>query len=305
MEIQQLLGFIAVAQSSSFSKAAQRTLRTQPAVSLQIRALEEEFKTRLFDRLGPHKVTLTDDGKLFYDLVEPIVRDIRLIDERFKEARNTLDNFNVSVASHNSAMMYLLPQVVKTFRVKYQNAKLTIVNRSREDILSMVRNDEAQIGITSITKPQAWADYKILGKFRRVLICRKDHALKNIKKITLEEISKYPLILPQVGSNTRMAIDGVFSEKGLSYQLALEVRGREAVKEFVEMGLGVSILSEYYLSRENRRNLIVKDVSTHFGFSETGLLVRKGRYLNHAARSFMALVFKEMRKNQNVAELGG
>jgi DNA-binding transcriptional LysR family regulator len=68
------------------------------------------------------------------------------------------------------------------------------------------------------------------------------------------------------------------------------------VKEFVEMGMGASIMSEYYLYRENRRDLIVKDVSTHFGFSETGLLVRKGRYLNHAARSFMALVFKEMRK---------
>jgi DNA-binding transcriptional LysR family regulator len=293
MEIQQLLGFMSVAKSGSFSQAAKRTFRTQSAVSQQIHALEEEFKTTLFDRLGSHKVTLTDDGKLFYDLVNPIVSDIQLIGERFNEARNMLDNFSVIVASHNSAIQYLLPQVVKTFTKKYQKTKLTIINRSRDDILSLVRNDEAQIGITSITKPPAWADYKILGKFRRVLICKKDHPLKGSKKITLEAIAKYPLILPEIGSNTRMAIDRAFSETGIPYQLALEVRGREAVTKFVEMGLGVSILSEYYLSRENRHNLIVKDVSTYFGFSETGLLVRKGRHLNHAAKSFMALVIKE------------
>lgn len=297
MEIQQLLGFIAVAKNGSFSQAAKSTFRTQSAVSQQINALEKEFKTRLFDRLGQQKVTLTDEGKLFYDLVDPVVRDIRFIKERFQDARNMIDNFQVSVASHNSAIQYLLPQVVKTFTEKYKTTKLSIVNRSRDDILSLVRNDEVQIGITSIPKPPAWADYKMIGKFGRVLICRKDHPLKSIKKITLEEIAKYPLLLPDIGSNTRKVIDNVFNEKGITYQLALEVRGREAVNKFVEIGLGVSILSEYYPIRENRHNLIAKDVSTLFGFSETGLLVRKGRYLNHAAKRFIEIVRDEVKNN--------
>ena len=296
MEIQQLLGFFAVAKSGSFSQAAKSTFRTQSAVSQQINALEKEFKTRLFDRLGQQKVTLTDEGRLFYVLADPIVRDIQGINERFQEARNTPDNFQVSVASHNSAIQYLLPHVVKAFTDKYKTTKLTIVHRNRDDILSLVRNDEFQIGITPITKPPAWADYTMLGKYGRVLICRNDHPLKNSKKITLEEIAKYPLLLPDIVSDTRKAIDKAFNEKGITYQLALEVRGREAVNKFVEMGMGVSIMSDYYPTRKNRQNLIAKDVSALFGFSETGLLVRKGRHLNQAAKSFIELVIKEAGK---------
>lgn len=296
MEIQQLLGFFAVAKSGSFSQAAKSTFRTQSAVSQQINALEKEFKTRLFDRLGQQKVTLTDEGRLFYVLAEPIVRNIQGINERFQEARNTPDNFQVSVASHNSAIQYLLPHVVKAFTDKYKTTKLTIVHRNRDDILSLVRNDEFQIGITPIIRPPAWADYTMLGKYGRVLICRNDHPLKNSRKITLEEIAKYPLLLPDIASDTRKAIDKAFNEKGITYQLALEVRGREAVNKFVEMGMGVSIMSDYYPTRENRQNLIAMDVSTLFGFSETGLLVRKGRHLNQAAKSFIELVIKEAEK---------
>jgi DNA-binding transcriptional LysR family regulator len=298
MEIQQLLGFIAVAQTGSFSHAAERTHRTQPAISLQIRALEEEFETRFFDRIGSQKVTLTDDGRLLYELVEPVVNDIRNLGERFNEARNQLDSFIVKVASHNSAILYLLPQVVKSFMERYDKAKLSILSRPREMILSMVKNDEAQIGITSIIKPPIWADYETLGRFKRVLICQKGHPLEKAKKITLQEIAKYPLILPPLGSNTRMAIDQAFSNQEISYELVLEVMGREAVKNFVETGLGVTIINEYYLTKENRHRLIVKDVSEFFGYSESGLLVRKGKYLNRAAKHFIELVRREVKRKE-------
>jgi len=296
MEIQQLVGFISVAKNGSFSQAAQKTFRSQPAISLQIKALEDELNTRLFERFGPHKVVLTDDGKLLYDLVEPVVGDILQLGERFNEARNQLDKFQVTIASHNSAILYLLPRVVNDFKTQYPNARLSIVNRRREDILAMVKNDEVQIGITSISNPPTWANYEVLGQYQRVLVCPKDHPLKMIKKITLQEIAKYPLILPPIGSKTRDTIDQAFKEKGISYELALEVLGREGVKNFIEMGLGVSILSKYYLTGENSRNLIVKDVSAYFGYSEAGMLVRKGRHLNRAANHFIELVRREAKK---------
>jgi DNA-binding transcriptional LysR family regulator len=294
MEIQQIIGFIAVAQNMSFSAAAERTHRTQPAVSLQIHALEEEFHTKLFDRLGPQKVILTEEGKLLYEIVTPILSSIKDIDERFNEARNKLDHFNVIVASHNAAVLNLLPPVVKTFTKQFPGAKLTVINRQRENIFSMVKNDEAHVGITSITKPPTWANYEMLGRFRRVLICRRDHPISKLKGITMKTISKFPLIVPPVGSNTRQAIDKAFAKGNISYELAMEIMGHEAVRSFVEMGIGISIYSEYYLSKENRRKLIVKDVSKYFGTSESGLLTRKGRYLNHGARYLMELVRKEI-----------
>ncbi len=85
-------------------------------------------------------------------------------------------------------------------------------------------------------------------------------------------------------------------KKGLSYELALEVMGREAVQSFVGLGPGVSILSEYYLSKENRRSPIIKDVSEHFGHGEPRLVARKGRHLNQAAMHFIDLVRKEVKR---------
>ena len=301
MEIQQLLGFIAVAKSGSFSQAAASTFRTQSAVSQQIHALEKEFQTRLFDRLAQQKVTLTDEGRLFFELVNPIVRDIQFVDEKFKEARNIPDNFQVSVASHNSAMLYLLPQVVKAFNKQYPRTRLSIINRSRNDILALVKNDDVQVCITSLQNPPSWADYQLLGRFRRVLVCRKDHPLKNRSKITLEEIAQYPLILPPIGSDTRKKVDDTFVDKGISYNLALEVSGREAVKSFIQTGIGISIMSEYYIRSEQRNAFIVKDCSQYFGFSATGILIRKGRFLNKATKLFIELVRDEVKNIFNPA----
>lgn len=293
MEIQQLLGFIAVAETSSFSQAAQRTLRTQPAVSLQIKALEEEFKARLFDRIGAQRVTMTNEGELLYELLKPIAGDIQQLNERFDEARNRLDRFQVSVASSNSAILYLMPLAVREFTRQYPKARLSIVNRRREDILAMVKNDEAQIGVTSISSIPAWADYDILGSFKRVLVFGKDHPLKKLNKVTLQDISRYPLILPPPGSRTRQTIDKVFAEKGLSYELALELLGRDAVKEFIKTGLGISIMSEYYMTAESQQDMVMKDVSRYFGFSELGIVTRKGRHLNRAAVHFIRLLHSE------------
>ena len=183
---------------------------------------------------------------------------------------------------------------MKTFTKQFPKAKLTVINRQRENIFSMVKNDEAHVGITSITKPPVWANYEMLGRFRRVLICRMDHPISKLKRITLKTISKFPLIVPPINSYTRQAIDKAFAKEDISYELAVEVMGSEAVKSYVEMGIGISIFSEYYLPKENRGNLIVMDVSEHFGTSESGLLTRKGRYLNHGARYLMELVRKEI-----------
>lgn len=293
MEIQQLLGFIAVAETGSFSQAAQKTLRTQPAVSLQIKALEEEFRARLFDRLGAQRVIMTDEGELLYGFLKPIVGEIQQLNERFDEARNRLDRFQVHVASNNSAIMYLMPSVVKEFMKKCPKARLSIVNRRREDILAMVKNDEAQIGVSSISSRPAWAEYDVLGRFKRVLVFGKDHPLKKLRKIALQDISKYPLILPPPGSRTRQAIEQTFADNGLAYELALELLGREAVKGFIKTGLGISIMNEYFMTAETRQSMVLKDVSEYFGFSELGIITRRGRHLNRAATHFISLLHSE------------
>ena len=290
MEIQQLTGFIAVAKTGSFSKAADKTFRTQPAISLQVRSLEDELKVKLFDRLGPRKITLTEQGKIFFDLASPLLEDIDTLTSRFNEACGKKQKGLLRIATHTSVMVYLLPEVIKQFKKKFPECELQILNRSKKDIISMIKDGDADIGICSLSSVPRIIDYKVFAKFDRVLITPKKHPLSKKTRIRINDIAKYPLILPPEGSNTRSIIDEKFKENSLEYRIAMEITGRQAIKVYVGMDLGISILNDFYLTKEDRKNLFTKNVSSIFTRSERGTLTRKNRYLSKPVKEFIKIV---------------
>ena len=290
MEIQQLIGFTAVARSGSFSKAAEKTFRSQPAISLQVQALEEELGVKLFDRTGKRKVRLTHEGQVFFDLVEPIIGSFNDLKSRFNEMLGQAQSGTLRIATHTSVMVYLLPGIIKAFKKRYPGWELTVVNRGREDIVKMVADGDADIGITSLSKVPSALDYEVFARFRRLLIVPPGHPLSRKRKVSLADIAAYPLLLPPAGSHTRAIVDAAFGREGLEYRLAMEATGRLATKAYVEMGLGVSIVNEFYILPEDRKKIVAIDVSGLFGVAERGLLTRKGRYLPAAAREFMEMV---------------
>jgi DNA-binding transcriptional LysR family regulator len=290
MEIQQLKGFVAVVQNGTFSGGAIATHRTQPAVSLQVQALEEEFGVELFTRIGKTKLVLTEEGKKFYELASPLLRDIESFPYRFGEAQGQIEEVPVRVATHITVMAYLLPPIVKEFRKRFPRAELSILSRTREEILCMVQHAEVDLGITSLSTVPSDLDYTVFFRSRRVLILPKKHALAKRKTITLEDLSECPLILPPRQSNTRVIIDAKFKEQGLSYRTAMEVMGREGTKAYVAMGVGASIVNDYVLSKADRTQLVIKDVSHLFGQAERGILVRKSAWLPEAVKGFMGMV---------------
>lgn len=293
MEIQQLRGFQAVAKYKNFTIAAQKTQRTQPTISLQIKALEEELGVLLFERLGPKKVTLTPEGQIFQEITAPILQDFSNIVPRFNEARGIYATSSVKIVTHSSVMIYLLPQIVKKFKTMYPDCHLTILNRSQQEILAMLDAGEADFGITSMTHVPPMFDYRVISRFSRILIATKNHPLSQKSSVSLEDIAEYPLVLPTPESNTRKMIDKVFQEKGLSYDLTMEVVGRTAIKTYVGMELGISIINEYYVTEDDKKRLFVKNMSRHFGKAETGIVLRKGKMLSNPASEFIKLVSKQ------------
>jgi len=188
-------------------------------------------------------------------------------------------------------MVYLLPEIVKAFKELYPDTPLCILNRSQPEILSMVEDGDADFGITSLQKKiKPSLEYDILSKYRRILIATKDHPLCKQKKINLEDIAKHPLILPTKDSNTRKIIDKEFSAKELDYDLTMEVVGRTAIKTYVEMNLGISILNEYYVTKEDKKKLLIHDMSHLFGKAETGIITRKKRTLSIPSKKFLSLL---------------
>lgn len=294
MEIQQLKGFHAVAKYRNFTVAAQKTQRTQPTISLQIKALEDELGVKLFERLGPKRVNITREGEILLELTAPLLRDFSTLVTRFNESRGIYTSSSVTIATHSSVMIYLLPKVVKRFKALYPECHLCILNRSQAEIPAMLENGEADFGITSMQSPPSYVEYRVLAKFSRILIANKDHPLAERATISLEDIAQFPLVLPTPDSNTRKTIDQAFKEKSLSYELAMEVVGRTAIKTYVGMNLGISIINEYYVTEEDKKKLFVKNMSRHFGKAETALVVRKSKELSPPAREFIKLVREEL-----------
>lgn len=291
MEIQQLKGFQAVAKDKNFTKAAKKTGRTQPTISLQVKALEQELGVKLFERLGPRNVKLTEEGKLLQKLSAPLLQEFIDLPVRFKEELGSFSSSQVKIVTHSSVMVYLLPEVVKSFKKLYPDTPLCILNRSQSEILSMVEDGDADFGITSLQKKiKPSLNYDVLSKYRRILIATKDHPLSKNKTISLEDIAEHPLILPTQDSNTRKSIDKRFSEKDLDYNLTMEVVGRTAIKTYVEMNLGISILNEYYVTAQDKKKLLIHDMSDFFGKAETGIITRKKRNISVPAKKFLSLI---------------
>lgn len=290
MEIQQLRGFYAVAKYKNFTVAAQKTLRTQPTISLQIKSLEDELGTKLFERLGPKKVNLTTEGQIFLEIITPLLNEIENVKSRFNEARGNYTTSSVKIATHSSVMIYLLPPVIKKFKQSYPDCKITILNRNRSEMMSLVENGEVDFGITSLDVVPANIDYKVFSRFNRILIATKNHPISKKNNINLNDIAKYPLILPTQDSNTRKLIDDMFKRENIKYEIAMEVVGRTAIKTYVGMNLGLSILNEYYVTDDDKARLFVKNFSPYIPQAETGVVTRKSRLLSQPAKEFIKLI---------------
>ncbi len=294
MEIQQLKGFHAVAKHRNFTIAAQKTHRTQPTISLQVKALEDELGVKLFERLGPKKVTLTREGEIFLNITTPLLQEFVNLKSVFNEARGLYHTSNVQIATHSSVMIYLLPKIIKRFKNQFPEVKLSILNRSRKEIITMLQHGEVDFGITSVDSAPSSLNYEVFSRYNRILITNKEHHLAKKGIVTLKDVANCPLVVPTPDSNTRAMIDQVFSSENLNYDITMEVVGRTAIKAYVGMDLGISIINEYYVTEEDKKQLFVKNMSKYFGKAETGILTRKGRYLSQPAEEFIALLKKNL-----------
>ena len=251
--------------------------------------------TQLFDRLGPRKVKLTEEGRTFYELVSPLLDGIETLKDRFQEAQGKAQKGSIRVATHSSVMVYLLPEAIKKFKMKFPECELSIVNRGKKDIVSMIQNGEADVGICSLTEVPANIEYEVFAKFKRLLITAKGHPLSKKSTITLKDIAQYPLIVPPQGSNTRTIIDQIFDQNGLKPKISMEVTGRAAIKTYVEMKMGISIINEFYIANEDKKKLFCKDISHYFGEAERGTLTRKEKYLTPTVKKFIDMIFAKLK----------
>jgi DNA-binding transcriptional LysR family regulator len=285
--LKQLRAFCHVAQCGSISKAAEKLFSSQPAVSLQIQALERELECVLFERRGP-RIKITPDGEVLYRLSLPLVEGIDGLAESFAAHRGKLDRGELNVAAGESTILYILPDLIKRFSDDYPGIRIKLHNVTGRDGLAMLRNDEVDFAVGSMLEEQDDIVYKPFCSFSPALICPKDHPLAQKKDIDLKDISPYGLILPPRHLSTWRIVDLVFGQHDAEYKVALEAGGWEVIKKYVELGLGISIVTDVCLT--GSENLAVVSLDRYFPERSYGIVLRRGRFLSPQAQRFIDMV---------------
>jgi len=284
---QQLRGFCYAVQTGSISKAAEKLFLSQPSVSLQIQALERELKTTLFERRGP-KISVTPDGRKLYELANPLVEALDTLPEQFAADRDGVEHGSLDLAAGESTILYVLPQFVKQFVEAYPRIELKLHNVTGRDGLALIRDDKVDLAVGSFIEIPDDMDYRPMFSYDPVLITALDHPLAKKKRVTIEELSRHPLILPPRHLSTWRVVDLVFEQHGLTYDVALEAGGWEVIKKYVALDMGVSIVTSICLTDNDKLARI--PIGKYFPKRTYGVIIRKGKFLSSQSLRFLEVL---------------
>ena len=284
-QLKQLRAFCAVAKSGKMTDAAEELFLSQPAISLQVRALERELDTVLFERHGP-RINLTREGQELHEMARPLVESLETLNARFnRRMKGDLDSGEVVIAAGESTIIYLLPRLVHHFRERYPNIHVQLRNVTGRDGLAMIRDDEVDFAIGSMLDVPSDIDYQPIYSFEPALIMPLGHDLADNDHVKIEDISPYGLILPPRRLTTWRMVDRVFQQHQVPFNVTLEVGGWEVIKRYVELDFGVSIVTGICLRDGDR--LVAKNMSAYFPRRSYGTVMRRGKFLSPQARAFM------------------
>jgi len=285
--MQQLRGFYYTARTGSVSAAAKKMYLTQPTVSLQIQALERELGVQLFERHGP-RIELTPNGKLLLDLATPLVTGVDELHQEFEARRDSVEWGRVIIAAGGSTIQYVLPHYVKAFVQAHPQVELKLDNVTGQEGLAKLRAGEVDFAVGPLLDIPRDLQFFPIVSYDPVLITPVDHLLAKKKYLSLQDICRFPLILPPRHLSTWRMVELVFSEQQLDYEVALEVGGWEVIKKYVELKMGISIVMSICIT--GNESLAVRPVAQFFPKRTYGIVLRKGKILNCAALNFIRIM---------------
>lgn len=287
--LKPLRAFCQVARLGSVSRAAEALFLSQPAVTLQLQALERELGQALFERIG-RRFSLTREGQVLYDLARPLVEGLDGLDGEFRSRLKGLQAGELHVAAGSSTILYLLPALVQAFRAQHPEVQLVLHNVTGKDGLGLLRSDGVDLAVGSMLDVPTDLAYAPVYSFDPMLICPPEHPLASKPNLMLEDLSPYGLILPPRRLTTYRLVDLVFQQRRVPYTVALEVGGWEVIKQYVAMGLGISIVTAICLTEADQKRLVARSLADYFPPRSYGVVMRKGKYLSPQARAFIDLI---------------
>ncbi len=258
MADRRLQVFHAVARQLSFTKAAEALFMTQPAVTFQIKQLEEHFNTRLFDR-GHGRISLTPAGDLVLDYAERILGLSAELDTRLKEMTGEVAGALLIGASTTIAE-FLLPQVLGEFRARYPKVLPRLIVANSGTVENRVAEFTLDLGFIEAPShlPTLVSDF--CANDELLVLCAPGHALAQLGSVTPKQLLRHSFISREPGSGTREVTDNYFQAAGIrpdSLDTVMELGSPEAIKGLVSTGLGFAIMSRATIAKEIRLGQLV------------------------------------------------
>ena len=285
----QLRAFVSVVKLGTLTRAAEALYLSQPTISLQLQALERELGATLMERRR-RRINLTDAGEALYELARPLVEGWETLDRDFQARVQGLQAGRLIIAAGTSTIQYLLPDLVRRYRERFPAVQLQLANVTGKDGLALLRADDADFAVGSmldVPNDIAWAP---VHHYDPMLIMPPDHPLASKEKITLEDISPFGLILPPQRLSTYRLVDLVFQQRQVPYHVAIEVGGWDVIKEYVAMGMGISIVTGICITDADKQRLAVRNMKQFFPQRSYGVVMRKGKFLSPEASAFIDLI---------------
>ena len=249
MSDRRLQVFYTVARLLSFTKAAETLHMTQPAVTFQVRQLEDHFNTRLFDRTH-NKIVLTDAGQKVYFYAEKIF-ELNSEMEHSLRALSEDTSGTLSIGGSTTIAQYTFPTLLKGFREKYPELSIRICEANTDGIVAKVESSMIDLGIVEAPVSNQDLDVDIFRADELVLIMHPEHELAKREYVKPLDIINLPFITREEGSGTKSVIFDYFTKHNIEKNnISMELGNSESVKGAVETGIGVSILSKTTIEKE-------------------------------------------------------
>jgi DNA-binding transcriptional LysR family regulator len=301
MDLDQLHTFLEIVRLKSFSKAAQTCYRTQPAISAQVRQLEQELNTTLFERLGT-RIALTTAGKIFAEYAEQILQ----LRRRAQESINELERVprgEIVIAANEATCIYVLPQVFSEYRKQFPNVQLHVDRSYGSRVVAAVVDNLADFGITQLPVQEKKLQVVKIHSDEICLLIPSEHPLASRQTVRCEDLIGQSLLLPKSG-HTRSRLNAWLEPVEDEIQISMELDSTEMIKHFVRAGLGISFLAASHCREEIQ---VGRLASVSLGpepmIRHLGLIYRKDKSLSKAALGFIQITIDPANGNSALASV--
>ena len=292
MDLKSLRCFFAVARHNSLTRAGIELGISEAAISQRVRALESYLGAKLYESRGG-RVQLTAAGERTARLAVSIFGEIEALESAVRDAEDTAE---ITLASHDSALRFLLPDRIEAFYRAHPLARLRLVARPVEETLRLVRANECDLGVIPHRLASDDLSFTEIATYPHCLLLKKGHplarrALADFRSLPGDGMAgRYPLVILEV-QREDARLEKAFAEHGLPFNVGLEVSTVDTLKHYVARGLGIGIVSGFTITREDHARLDVVPIPAEFGGTTTyGVTLRRDKHRTALLKSLLAVL---------------